>query len=350
MNLLTEDQQKKIKKGIFNLLDNYRLTRIPTNWLIKVLGEPYLAGHSLEEGLGTVSKEYTDHTRYSTLDILGESAKSLEDAQRYRTAYNTLLNTIPKGTLTDVATISVKPSAICFCTETERAVTFDDATPFEGTLEAIVKSAKEKGIGVTLDMEDNRYTDASLQVAQSLWSKGYDNLGIVLQSRLNRTLPDIRRILNPFESYPIPTDKIRVRACIGIYDEPANIATKDKRIAKKRLIANIQNLFTFGAYVEIATHDHEVIHEVVKYIQEQHISSDRFEFQFLKGVQNAYDIETELQNQGYKVRYYMPFEIKEGDGIPYMKRRLIANPDMVISGAKNMWQQAINYIRHLNKH
>jgi hypothetical protein len=39
----------------------------------------------------------------------------------------------------------------------------------------------------------------------------------------------------------------------------------------------------------------------------------------------------------------MPFEIKEGDGIPYTKRRLIANPDMILSGAKNLWHKCMSY-------
>jgi proline dehydrogenase len=344
MSERTEELVRKFKKAVFKLLDNYTITRAPTNWLIRVLGEPYLAGHSLDEAVTSVNFASFMHKRFSTLDVLGEAAKVYDDATRYQRAYTNLLHTLatqiqgPNG-----ATISVKPSAICLCTETETAVTFDARTPLEGTLEAIVSGAKSKGIGVTLDMEDFRYTDASLQVAQTLWNKGYDNLGIVLQSRLNRTSKDIERLFGPETTYPIAKKKMRVRACIGIYDESETIATKSKAEAKTRLVENIKQLFQRGVYVEIATHDHAVIHEVVQYIKDQHIPTSRFEFQFLKGVQKAYDIEPELRELGYKVRYYMPFEIKEGDGIPYTKRRLIANPDMILSGAKNLWHKCMSY-------
>lgn len=68
------------------------------------------------------------------------------------------------------------------------------------------------------------------------------------------------------------------------------------------------------------------------------------EFQFLKGVQKAYQIEKELLGKGFTVRYYMPAELKPGDGVPYMKRRLEANPGMVFVGAVNLLDIARDYL------
>ena len=98
--------------------------------------------------------------------------------------------------------------------------------------------------------------------------------------------------------------------------------------------------------MEIATHDHKVINKMINdIIIPKKIESDRFEFQFLKGVQNAYSIEKKLMAENYPVRYYMPVEIENGDGIPYMQRRLIANPGMVFVAAKNMMQQLAGYVK-----
>ena len=103
-------------------------------------------------------------------------------------------------------------------------------------------------------------------------------------------------------------------------------------------------MYDAGIYVEVATHDHGVINKIKDRIVDEQLDRNRFEFQFLKGVQNGYAVEEDLRSYGFKTRFYMPTEIKEGDGTPYMERRIIANPGMVFSAAKNMVQMAMNYV------
>lgn len=79
-----------------------------------------------------------------------------------------------------------------------------------------------------------------------------------------------------------------------------------------------------------------MINDVIK---PRNISRDRFEFQFLKGVESGYIIEPKLKDLGYKVRYYMPFEIQKYEGVPYMIRRLIENPTLLWYGFKNLMQK-----------
>jgi proline dehydrogenase len=301
----------------------------------KKLGGPYIAGHTLREGLEEITKYWETNGQYSTFDILGEAAKTNETADRYRKAYGDMIDMLSER-FTDVtpATISVKPTGICAVTKgKDRTIRSGD---LEIQLEKILSHAKEKGINVTLDMEDYNWTNESLLVAQSLWHKGYDNLGIVLQSRMLRNYDDIENHLER-TIHEIPKDKIRVRACIGIYREGKDIATTSKRKAKRMLVRDIKKMFEAGIYVEIATHDHKVINEVVDYIKENDINSDRFEFQFLKGVQKGYEAAKRLQTEGYKTRFYMPTEIKPGDGDAYIERRLCANPELVVSGARNLF-------------
>ncbi|MBI4738987.1 proline dehydrogenase family protein [Candidatus Woesearchaeota archaeon] len=120
-----------------------------------------------------------------------------------------------------------------------------------------------------------------------------------------------------------------------------DIATNSKSLAKDLLIQRVQELFDAGAYVEIATHDHGVIRRIIKeVIEPDEIPSDCFEFQFLTGVQEGRKASKELQKLGYKVRFYVPCELAPGSGIPYLKRRLIKNPGLVWSGAKNVIQVA----------
>ncbi|PIN79460.1 hypothetical protein COV16_04075, partial [Candidatus Woesearchaeota archaeon CG10_big_fil_rev_8_21_14_0_10_34_8] len=172
-----------------------------------------------------------------------------------------------------------------------------------------------------------------------VWRKGYDNLGIVLQSRLNRTQNDVANLFVDTNYTNVPKGKMRVRACIGIYNEHADIAVTDREEAKDRLIDRQRELFQAGIYVESATHDHKRIRQTETQMEELRVPKEMHEFQFLLGVQNAYNIDHELRDRGHKVRYYMPVELNKGDGVKYMIRRLKANPEMITHGIKNTLQR-----------
>ena len=50
---------------------------------------------------------------------------------------------------------------------------------------------RERGSFVRIDMEDSSTTDATLALYRELRAAGYENVGVVLQSRLRRTLDDV---------------------------------------------------------------------------------------------------------------------------------------------------------------
>jgi len=324
---------RQINKMFLNVLTSF----VMGERIFKKLAEPYIAGHSLKQGIHSI-KQFAKQKRYSTFSILGEDAVTVHKADYYLDAYEHIVDVLaeeikPKH----VCSLSVKPTSICAIDENNPVLL--QKTPFRPRLEKLAKYARKKGINMTLDMEDHNWTDLTLNGARYLWKKGYKNIGIVLQSRLHRTKKDIKNLFS--KKYPIPKSSMRVRACIGIYNEPNKYATIRRSIAKEWLVERIEELFDAGVYVEIATHDHKVIHQVIELIERKKIPKNRFEFQFLKGVENAYAIENFLLKKGYKVRYYMPVELQLDDGVPYMKRRLIANPHMVVVGVKNVLQRML---------
>jgi len=305
--------------------------------LILFLGKDYIAGSSLEEGFKKVD-EYYLLRRKSTFDILGEDAADKEKADKYLEAYKTVVEYFSKKYgKKKVSSVSIKPTSICAVYGNKIL----DETPLKKRLEEFVKYAEERNVDVTLDMEDHNWTDRTIDAVQYLWNKGH-NISLVLQSRLNRTKEDIENIFK--KSYKIPKGKLRVRIVIGVYREPEEIATNDREEAKKRLVENVKQLFNLGMHVKIGTHDHKFIRQIInEIIIPQNINKNRFEFQFLKGVQNAYQIENEIMKQGFTVRYYMPVEIEKFDGVPYMVRRLLQNPDFMKHGIKNTFQKIFNF-------
>ena len=81
-----------------------------------------------------------------------------------------------------------------------------------------MRNAAGDGNFVRIDMEDSTTTDDTLRLYRELREDGHDNVGVVLQARLRRTLDDIAALADLRPS---------VRICKGIYLEPAAIAFTD---------------------------------------------------------------------------------------------------------------------------
>ena len=196
---------------------------------------------------------------------------------------------------------------------------------------------------LTLDMEDHRFTDMSLYTAKELWNNNLP-LSIVLQSRLHRTENDIFHLFSHW-NYPVSIDNIGVRICIGIYNEPKEIAVTSKKKAKKRLLQRVEQLSDYGVYIQIASHDKDVVYNAIDILERKNYSKSQFEVQGLMGVPNTHNLSSELTKLGYNSAIYYPFEIIPGAKDHYLERRLMANPDIIGYGLKNLIQSYFSQSR-----
>ena len=89
-----------------------------------------------------------------------------------------------------------------------------------------------------------------------------------------------------------------------------------------------------GVYIGIATHDEKMIQAAIKYVQENNISRDAFEFQMLYGIRR--ELQEMLVQQGYRIRIYVPYGTA---WYPYFVRRLAERP-------ANLWFFVSNLIRN----
>jgi len=216
----------------------------------------------------------------------------------------------------------------------------------ESSLEEFLKMIHDQGKLATLDMEDHLYTDLTLNAAQSMWRRGNRDPGIVLQTRLHRTQEDIERLFAR-ENYPVDKSQLRVRLCIGIYQELEPYATQSKAEAKRRLVQGAERLLDLGIYTEFATHDPKIVEQLVNLVARKGLGRDKHEFQFLLGVHSAERIQRELIADRHRVRTYVPIEYKRGDGHPYEVRRCAKNTDFPGYGARNVVYAVCNAVRRL---
>ena len=177
----------------------------------------------------------------------------------------------------------------------------------------IVKKAKEYGNFVRIDMEDSSVTDKTFRLFKRI-RENYDNVGIVVQAYLKRTVEDVTKLNKNGTNY---------RLCKGIYIEPEEIAYKDKQVIRDKYLESLKLMLENENYVGIATHDDYLVENAYKMIKEKNLARDKFEFQMLYGVKE--NLRDKINNDGYKIRVYIPF----GEHwYPYSIRRLQENPQL----------------------
>ena len=94
-------------------------------------------------------------------------------------------------------------------------------------------------------------------------------------------------------------------------------------------------MFNGTDYACLATHDLDLLDRLELLIDDDNISSDRFEFQVLYGVPMGDRLER-LKTKGYKVRVYVPFAEA---WFEYAIRRLKENPTIISYVIKNMFRE-----------
>lgn len=297
-------------------LKNFIINLAPTP-LVKIFANPYVAGDSIDAAVSTAQAFWTKRRIGSTIDLLGEELDKDEDVQYSVGVYEKLIKALGKQ---DFATISLKPTQLGSHKSTEHCLNI---------IRGIVAHAAEYDIKVTLDMEDHTFTDMTLEIFQAIHQE-FPTFGTVLQSRLFRTDDDIKSIegLNA-----------RIRICIGIYNEPKEIALQNKAEMKTKMLSQLEVLLKDGHYAEIATHDEAVIRESINIAEKLNIGKDRYEVQMLMGVPKQ-DFQDQLTKDGILVRLYVPFAEKWKYATAYAKRRLCANPAMAAYIIKNIFHKA----------
>jgi len=272
-------------------------------WMVKPFASPYVAGITTEEAVKKV-KKLNEKGYVITMDILGEHVHSKEESYKIRDDYRDLYDTIAEENLD--SNVSLKP--------THLGMEIDPALAEENLL-SIMKKAKEHDNFMRIDMENSPYTDSTIKIYKKCISK-YDKVGMVLQSYLHRTGDDIKNLDNP---------KFNSRICKGIYRESEDISFHDKVKIRDKMFEDVKSILTGKGYAAIATHDIQLIDIVEKWIIDNSIPFDRFEFQVLHGVPMGKRLE-KLLGKGYKVRIYVPFGEAWFD---YSIRRLKENPNMM---------------------
>ena len=295
------------------LINNLIIQILPflPKFLVKIVASPYIAGITDEEMLQNVEKLNQKGFKVA-IDILGEHVQTENEAKEVTNRYVAIYDEISKRNL--LANLSIK------LTHIGQDLGLDIV---EKNLSKLVEAAKKNNNFLRLDMENAPYTSETIKLYKEMFNH-YDQIGIVIQAYLHRSIDDIKALSN---------DKFNVRICKGIYVEDPSLVLNDYNDIRDNYISLVKESLNNGSYVGIATHDEFLIDSLYSWILEKNISKDRYEFQVLHGVPMQKKLK-KLMDDGNTVRVYLPY----GDNwYDYSVRRLKENPKMAGYIIKNLF-------------
>lgn len=271
----------------------------------------YIAGKLLDDAVDK-TKELNGLGCCATIDVLGEEVTDLDEATQSKDECIQVLEAIDANGLD--ANLSLKLTSLGLRIDKEHCYR---------NVKEIVEKAKQLKNFVRIDMEDSTCTDDTLEIYRRL-RKDYKNVGTVIQSYLKRSKEDVQGLIDDGIAH--------LRLCKGIYDEPKEIAFKDKEEVRDSFMELIRMMLDSKSYVGIATHDKAVVDRSYEMIGSKKAKESDYEFQMLLGVTER--MRGEIVNKGNRMRVYVPYG-EQWYG--YCTRRMKENPQLVGHIIKNLF-------------
>jgi len=267
---------------------------------VRRISDSYIAGTTVADAVRVV-RALNEQGKMATIDVLGEEVSNRREALEIVQAYHDVFEAIERERLDSNVSVKLTALGLNLAYELCRV-----------NLLRVVRHAAESGNFVRIDMEDSSTTTETLQLYRELRAEGLDNVGVVLQAYLRRTIRDIHDLA------PLTPN---VRLCKGIYVEPPLIAYQDYEEVRQNFVRCLRELLQLGSYVGIATHDQFLIDEGARLVAERGLTREQYEFQMLLGVRDL--AANRLVREGHRLRIYVPF----GEHwYRYSLRRLQENP------------------------
>jgi len=303
---------------------------------MKILGRQFVMGNTIGEAMKRARSKEEMGYRYS-YDMLGEAACTAEDAERYFKAYQNALAAIGQqargATMIERPGISIKLSALYpryELAQRQRALPV-----LVERLRSLALQAKSANIGLTVDAEEARRLDISVDIMEAVFSDpqldGWEGFGLALQSYQKRAMPlldywiavarrhkrrlCIRLIKGAYWDSEIKDAQVRGLPGYPVFTRKASTDVSFIACAKKIIAAGD------AIYPQFATHNARSVATILTLME----GRTDFEFQCLHGMgRPLYDQVVDKKGRALPCRIYAPVGSYQ-DLLPYLVRRLLEN-------------------------
>ena len=263
----------------------------------------FIAGETLDEVLSACAI-LGAQGRTVSLNYLGENVTTPGAANKVFDTYVNLLEQLHARNVR--GNISIKLTQLGLVIDRQFC---------ENLAQNIARRARELNRSIEIDMEGSAYTDATLDIFESV-QRANGNAALAIQAYLYRSENDLKR-LEPLRP--------KIRIVKGAYREPKNIAFQEKSAVDanfKRLTTLLMEGAARGTFFPaIGSHDPAMAAHAQAEGARLRVSKDKYEFQMLYGIRR--DLQDQLSREGHSVQVYVSFG---ADWCPWFMRRLAERP------------------------
>jgi len=343
----------KVLEGANDRSDNWRaalgravgrlgepVIRAAVDQAMRILGRQFVFGRTIDEAMKRAAPERRQGLTHS-FDMLGEAARTLEDAKRYADAYRGAIDRIAKeakGGFERSPGISVKLSALHPRYEWSHA---EEAKAYIlPVLRELAAKASAADVHLTIDAEEADRLELQMDLFEALaadaglFASGWGGLGIAIQAYQKRAQPlcqwtvDLarahgRRFMIRLVKGAYWDTEIKAAQVAGLSDYPVftrKVATDVSYLACAKVLLGASDVI----YPAFATHNANTIGQVKALA-----GRTPFEFQRLHGMGEALYEEVEKLEKAIgdtptPVRIYAPVGSHK-ELLAYLVRRLLEN-------------------------
>lgn len=305
------------------------------NIAMKIMGRQFVMGETIEDAVERAKQKETKGYVYS-YDMLGEGARTMEDADRYFKSYEDAIKVIGvaaknKGPRKSPG-ISVKLSAIYPRYEPHHRDAVLEHIPAK--LKQLCMLAKQYDIGLTVDAEESERLDISLDIIEKVFADedlgDWTGFGLAVQAYQKRAIWVIDWLKQLTDRVG---RKMMVRLVKGAYwdteikntqsdglDSFPVFTRKSSTDVSYHACANKLLAYRDSIYPQFATHNAYTAATIVELAGDD---KEGFEFQCLHGMGDTlYD--QVVEQESIQCRIYAPVGEHE-DLLAYLVRRLLEN-------------------------
>lgn len=308
--------------------------------MMKAIGQQFVMGENINDALKR-SKQFQAAGYTFSYDMLGEAARTQEDANIYEEAYTNAVLAIGKSAQfespTDNPGISVKLSALH--PRYEYAKVDEVMASVPAKLLKLAQLAMQYNIGINVDAEEADRLDLSLDIFERVFTspalKDWNGFGLTLQAYQKRAYfvlewlialakqqqkrINVRLVKGAYWDTEIKLSQIQ-----GLKDYPVFTRKNSTDVAylacAQRMLTNSKEI-----YSQFGTHNAYSIAAIIEMIEAKKISRTQFEFQCLRGMGEPLFNQLVDKNQfDLPCRIYAPVGTHK-DLLGYLVRRLLEN-------------------------
>src|SRR5437016_2538059 len=310
-----EDFSSNLKQLVARLGEP--VARAAIRQAMRILAEQFVLAETIEEAVARAGERRP--YRFS-FDMLGEAARTAEDAARYFSAYSNAIRAVaPPDSL------SVKLSALHpRFEEMKRGRVFSELLP---KLKDLAGIAAARGVGITLDAEESERLELTLDIFEAL--TGQFNAGLAVQAYQKRAAAvcDWLIALGRSRKRRIPMRLVKGAYWDGEIKRAQQLGMPDYPVFTRKAVTDISYVACAtkllaapdAIYPAFATHNCRTVATILELSKES-----EFEFQKLLGMGDALYEALLAEHPDIAVRVYAPVG-SFTDLLPYLVRRLLEN-------------------------